>query len=338
MSSSPDSHPIEDAVTSAFRPGSATLASARVDLDAAPDDPLARARYLGHLARSGSPLQGSAYLEEALWWIRERPTDLERVFAGLSRLTHAPFEQYVVIRDALEKALVVHGANPSVLRGAGRLVQHHEPKRSLSLLERAYELDPTDAQAAGWIGHQYSLAGQVRTAHGDAAGAKDAARDASFWFERALARAADTAARRWILVFAAHAALAADDADLAQRHAEKLIASARTGPKSAGRPDGLAIHDGNVVLGRIALARGDRAAAIDHLARAGETPGAPSLKSFGPELALANELLKAGERAAVLAYLTEVGRFWKMDRGLLAHWRSRIEAGETPEISRWAKR
>jgi len=209
VSSSPESHPLEDAVIAAFRPSGTTLESARAARDAAPDDPLARALDLGHLAHGLSPLRSSsAHMEEALRWLRERPTDLEHVLTGFSRYTHAPLEQYEVLRGAFDEALAAHGGDASVLRAVGRLVQHHEPKRAFALLESAHELDPTDMCAAWWIGHQH---------------------------------------------------------------------------------------------------------------------------------ALANELLRAGERAAVLTYLQAVGQLWTMDRGLLAHWRTRIEAGETPELSRSAR-
>jgi hypothetical protein len=46
---------------------------------------------------------------------------------------------------------------------------------------------------------------------------------------------------------------------------------------------GNGIHSGHIVLGRVALATGDLAAACDHLAAAGATRGSPQLNSFGPD-------------------------------------------------------
>ena len=126
-------HPLEEAVTAAFRPGAESLEQARAAREAAPDAPVARARYFGQLARGATPLHADpAHIEEASWWLRERPTDLERVLTGFQHFTHAPFERYSIPRDALECVLDAHGDDASVLRAMGRLVQHHEPKRALT--------------------------------------------------------------------------------------------------------------------------------------------------------------------------------------------------------------
>ena len=55
---------------------------------------------------------------------------------------------------------------------------------------------------------------------------------------------------------------------------------------------GNALHKGNIVLGRIALERGDIAGAKEHLLAAGQTPGSPQVGSFGPNTTLAKELLE----------------------------------------------
>jgi len=63
---------------------------------------------------------------------------------------------------------------------------------------------------------------------------------------------------------------------------------------------GNAIHDSNMVLGLVALRKGDREQAKQYLLEAGKTPGSPQLNSFGPNVTLAMELLRSGEREAVL--------------------------------------
>jgi len=105
----------------------------------------------------------------------------------------------------------------------------------------------------------------------------------------------------------------------------------------ADHTDGQAIYTANIVLGRVALARGDRAAALDHLARAGKTRGSAVLGSFGPELELADELLQLGERAAVSSFLVEVERFWSSGRERVAAWRAAIEGGESPRLDRFRR-
>lgn len=70
------------------------------------------------------------------------------------------------------------------------------------------------------------------------------------------------------------------------------------------------VHDGHLLIGFALLAVNDQAGAAEHLRAAGRTPGSPQLDSFGPDLSLAFDLLRAGEGAAVLDYLTSISRFW----------------------------
>jgi hypothetical protein len=63
---------------------------------------------------------------------------------------------------------------------------------------------------------------------------------------------------------------------------------------------GDAVHQGNIVLGRLALRSGEVEEAKRYLLLAGKTPGSTSLASQGPSMALARNLLERGESAAVL--------------------------------------
>lgn len=95
---------------------------------------------------------------------------------------------------------------------------------------------------------------------------------------------------------------------------------------------GDAIHQGNIVLGRLALRRGDVDEARRDLLAAGRTPGSSSLNSTGPNMALASDLLDKGESAAVIQYLEECGTFWNGNRGKLAEWIALIKAGIKPDF------
>src|SRR5581483_10104342 len=110
------------------------------------------------------------------------------------------------------------------------------------------------------------------------------------------------------------------------------------------------IYYANSVLGRVALRKGDKQAAITYLMASGQTPGSPQLNSIGPTFVLNRELLEAGEKAAVLQHLDLVGRFWanSNSKGVdettspikqrmiadharqLAVWKRLIESGHTP--------
>jgi len=96
---------------------------------------------------------------------------------------------------------------------------------------------------------------------------------------------------------------------------------------------GNAVHDGNAMLGRVALKEGDLVKAREHLLAAGNTPGSPVLCSFGPDMSLANDLLKQGENETVITYLTSCGRFWK--KPVLEGWIAKIQSGRKPVLDRF---
>jgi tetratricopeptide (TPR) repeat protein len=95
---------------------------------------------------------------------------------------------------------------------------------------------------------------------------------------------------------------------------------------------GNSIHNSNMVLGRLSLKDGDTEKAKEYLLESAKSKGSPQLDTFGPSLKLANELLIAGERDAVLSYLHSISQFWEMDDGCVSQWITQIENNETPKL------
>jgi hypothetical protein len=94
---------------------------------------------------------------------------------------------------------------------------------------------------------------------------------------------------------------------------------------------GNAVHKANLVLGWVALAEGDQPGACRCLLAAGSTPGSPQLDSFGPNMLLAQELLRRGETSIVLQYFELCSCFWTYDIGnCLPRWRQAIAEGKAP--------
>lgn len=60
------------------------------------------------------------------------------------------------------------------------------------------------------------------------------------------------------------------------------------------------------------------------------------MDSFGPDLDLANQLLKHGKIDPVLEYLRDIKRFWKMDNGQIDQWLSAIDRRDKPELDRFS--
>ena len=96
--------------------------------------------------------------------------------------------------------------------------------------------------------------------------------------------------------------------------------------------NGVAIHDGNMVLGRIALREHRFSDAKNYLAKAGMTPGACTLNSFGPNMSLAQDLIDAGQRDTVLQYFTECRSFWGYQADKLDSWEEDVKSGGSPDF------
>lgn len=96
---------------------------------------------------------------------------------------------------------------------------------------------------------------------------------------------------------------------------------------------GNAIHHGNIVLGRVSLVMGDYNKAKEYMMASAKTPGSPQLKTFGPNMTLAREILIAkGEKAPVIAYIDSTLVFWKAPHAKkrVAEWKKSIAKGKLP--------
>src|SRR5260370_2543586 len=126
------------------------------------------------------------------------------------------------------------------------------------------------------------------------------------------------------------AALRAGAFDKAAEYAKELLSKASQNPDDVNY--GNAIHDGDTVLGRLALRQGDVKNAGRLLLEAGRTPGSTQLNSFGPDMTLARDLLEKGEREVVLQYLTLCGHFWTAGAQRLQAWSKTVRQGGIPEF------
>lgn len=116
--------------------------------------------------------------------------------------------------------------------------------------------------------------------------------------------------------------------DKAKAYATELLMGAQA--DAGGWNYGNAVHKGHTVLGLVALRSDDVATARSQLLESGKTPGSPQLNSFGPNMTLANELLKRGERDVVVEYFDMCRKFWKLGGGKLDSWSKMVRNGEMP--------
>jgi hypothetical protein len=149
-------------------------------------------------------------------------------------------------------------------------------------------------------------------------------------WEQAIPGAPDEEWRSGLLGDAAKAAVEAGELKKAEKFATELleIASRHTGEEKYGP----AVHDGNMILGRLALRQGNIQEAKAYLIKAGHTLGGGTLTSFGPSMSLAKELLERGERESVIEYLELCKKFWDYKKDLLERWIQTIKSGGTPQF------
>ncbi len=113
--------------------------------------------------------------------------------------------------------------------------------------------------------------------------------------------------------------------DLASQQGDSVIEGTAVGPE--------AIHDGNDVLGRIALRSGNVPLAKAYLLKAAETTGGGTLSTQGPRMTLAQALLDRGEREVVVQYLEKMKTTWKSGSIPLATWIAAIRQGKPQRLN-----
>jgi len=150
------------------------------------------------------------------------------------------------------------------------------------------------------------------------------------WAVKTLASASDDEDKFSALNIAAKESFEVGKIEDARGYAKELLALA---PQCKGNVDyGDGIQNGNLVLGRIAVREGRIQEAGQRLLAAGNSPGCPTMDSFGPNMSLAKDLLEKGQRRVVLEYFGLCRRFWKNDFGKLDDWERKVKSGKIPDF------
>lgn len=288
-----------------------------------PWDLESRTRLLGHYsARRTDDEARSAYREHVLWLIEHQP---EAPVLGLTTLGVNPVRDGRLYRQGAaiwERHLERDPNNLAILHNASAYFLFAERELALELLERASRIEPENPRWRERIGRTRMLDARAGTEPD-----VESATEAVAAFESVLEETDDTW-RLNVLADAAEAAALAEDWEKAVEYANDLLRSAAE--DTTDWFYGNAVHQGNLVLGAVAFAKGDVNQAALFLVRAGRTPGSPQLNSFGPRMGLARDLLEAGQRDAVVEYLELCGRFWQKET--VDAWIRTIEAGGMPDF------
>ena len=219
-----------------------------------------------------------------------------------------------------------HPDSLQVIRNAAQFVSLWDRALGRELLEKTLSLDPGDNAASSALAQSYM---QERLVVQSPEEKIALAAKALSIRERGL-NSSNGNTRFYGLDEAADEAYEAGDLAKAELYASEVL---QVAPQFKDDWNfGNALHKGNIILGRIALQRGDVSGAKQHLLAAGDTPGSPQLDSFGPNMTLAKELLEKGERETVLSYLQSCAKFWKMGGGQLQDWIATVKAGGVPDF------
>lgn len=304
-------------------------------LQATPADLNAREQLVGYyfiataLVPSKAGLNGPTISRDGhLLWLIQNSPGLELLGTSpVGVIQPAPDTAGYLAARAMWSGEAGVAAAPAIRGNAGIFFAQTDDPRAEGLLAAAEAGDTQNPSWPGALGDLYAR--RARHSPSGSPVVQQAARSAVRELEKAwsLSGGANDDPR---LSQLAKIAVVAGQNDKAVQYATVLLNTFKLGagqsPLSVGGP----IHDGNMVLGQVALRKGDRAGAEQYLLKAGATPGSPQLDQFGPNFSLARDLLLAGSRSVVLQYCDEVSKFWGDPR--LAAWRAAIAAGRTPDF------
>jgi tetratricopeptide (TPR) repeat protein len=281
--------------------------------------------------------------EQLLWLVKNHPDSSILNASGDLQGSSGPLED-IEGREAARKLWLeqveANEKNAPVLKHAALFFQSIDPDRSERLIFRAIELNPETADAISVMALHYTLEGRAATSEVE----KHQQALKAF---RLLEHASSVTSGEThfdIMIHLTQAAFDAGELSKAQEYSQALLQEAPrysavpsdpSCPSSSTQPNynyGNALHSANIVLGEVALARGDMKEADRFLLEAGRTPGSAQLASFGPNMMLARMMLEKGESKVVLEYFAECKKFWEYHEGKLDDWTQKILKGEVPDF------
>jgi tetratricopeptide (TPR) repeat protein len=147
-------------------------------------------------------------------------------------------------------------------------------------------------------------------------------------YEKALSREEPDDDRRHLRLQVADACLMVGEFDKADSYAQNVEERSLAGNDYF---DSDALHECRLLLGKIALGRGNVDRAKAFLLKAADVTS-KGLRVSGPYMRLAKRLLEKGEKKAVLDYLRKCATVWTMPNHELDQWIHTIEAGGMPDF------
>jgi len=253
------------------------------------------------------------------WFVKNYPASFAAGNHAASFYTATNPEGYVEVKQLWLKQVERNNQNVAILRNASKYFMLADKKLSEELLLQAQDLAPDDAGVSKQLAQVYKL-GMSRLS-GDKR--KERAVESLAKLEATLSQNKKAKKNNYLLADIAKMALEAGAIEKAEQYANRLLET---------EDQGRALHDGNIVLGRLAMQSGDLEKAKLHLLASGKTNGGPTLNSFGPDMVLAKKLLEKGEKETVLEYFQLCSQFWKPKNNKLQKWTEEVRRGGIPDL------
>lgn len=298
-------------------------AALEAQLDKNPDDMAAREKLLWKygLDRFKSQDAKKLFAKHVFWVIKNRPASrLAEYQCILIPEVDGPY--YEKGSRLWMKQVRKHSDNPVVIGNAANYIGTNDAGKSAELLLKCRELD---RQNPKWPYELGMLCSRERQSENhDSEKVKAASAKAVVYLEEAYGMMVNEDMRFSMLNNLAKLSFEAGDAAKAEKYARELLDTA------SGKQEHWnywnAVFDGNLVLGRIALAGGKTKEAREFLMKSAEIAGSPQLSTFGPNLTLAKDLFEKGEKDAVLKFFKRFSMFWKGAEPFI----EAIQKGEPP--------
>ncbi len=291
-----------------------------------PNDLDSRLKLLGYYKGKMNEKLFKLRSTHVLWFIENDPSGAIFGTAYVQVDRRFEDETYAAAMTLWNEQIQKQPENTRILSNAARFALRNDREMAVKFLTRAKEIDPQSPEWARRLAGVYEL-----TAFFGRSKPGSPVRHAVYeeWkLVHSLTTDATELQRQYPKL--ALTAMWAQDFDAAREWATKALASVESLKKSNFH--GEAVHDGNAVLGRLALRDGDVEEAKRRLLAAGDTIGSPTLNTFGPNMILAERLAAEGQRETVIAYLEKCKKYWVSHRERIAEWIQILKEGDTPSF------
>jgi hypothetical protein len=253
-------------------------------------------------------------------WPANRPRPATRLQIELDRrITNVDDDGYQEGKQLWLDQTRAHPKDTTILSHAASFLTIYDRALAADLLMQAEKLEPSNPKWPDQLGHLYAIGEK-----------KETAANALAEFKKAQALDVSEESGIYRLACMAKSEFTAGEIEKARYYAEQILQLGTEHPNDWHYR--YAIHEANIVLGRIALKQKHIKLANEYLLKAGDTPGEPVLDSFGPNMSLAKELLHAHQKATVLQYFELCRKFWRGLDDELDLWTKQVKAGKTPDF------